>query len=146
MKIILSQDIKSLGKKGDIKDVAEGYARNFLFPKKLAEAATEDKIKNITAQKERERMEEAKNADKTRQLAGILKEKEIVLKLKEKNGKLFGSVSKKDIADSLKKEGVDIAEEKIILTNPIKKTGEYKIEIKLATDVSSHIKLIVQGV
>jgi large subunit ribosomal protein L9 len=145
MKIILLQDIKSLGKKGDVKDVAEGYARNFLFPKKMAEVATEDKIKNVMAQKEKEKIEEAKNADKMRQLAVILKEKEIVLKSKEKNGKLFGSISKKDIAENLEKEGFNIAEEKIILASPIKKTGEYKIEIKLGTGVSSHIKLVVRG-
>jgi len=145
MKIILLQDIKTLGKKGDIKDVAEGYARNFLFPQKIAEIATPEAVKNIIAQKEKEKAEEAKNTDKMRQLAGILRDMEIVLKSKEKNGKLFGSISARDISESLKKEGLDVAEEKIILKNPIKKIGEYRVEIKLTADIASHIKLVVQG-
>ena len=145
MKIILLQDIKTLGKKGDIKDVAEGYARNFLFPQKIAEIANPEAVKNIIAQKEKEKAEEAKNTDKMRQLAGILRDMEIVLKSKEKNGKLFGSISARDISESLKKEGLDVAEEKIILKNPIKKIGEYRVEIKLTADIESHIKLVVQG-
>jgi large subunit ribosomal protein L9 len=145
MKIILLQDIKSLGKKGDIKNVSDGYARNFLFPKKLAQLATDLSIKNIITQKEKEKTEEAKNANKMRQLAGALKEKEIVLKSKEKNGKLFGSISARDIAKNLKKEGFNVAEEKIILPDPVKKTGEYEIEIKLTADISSRIKLKVRG-
>ncbi|MFA6047685.1 MAG: 50S ribosomal protein L9 [Parcubacteria group bacterium] len=146
MKVIFLQDVKSVARKGDIKDVAEGYARNFLFPKKMAEMATDEAIKNVTAQKEKERVEEAKNTEKMRQLAGVLRDMEIVLKSKEKNGKLFGSISKKDIAENLKREGSEITEEKIILENPIKKIGEYKIEIKLTSDIVSYIKLKVEGV
>ena len=146
MKIILLQDIKTLGKKGDVKDVSEGYARNFLLPKKMAVAANDEAVKNITAQKEKEKAEEAKNAEKMRQLAAVLKEREIVIESKEKNGKLFGSISKKDIAASLKKDGIDIAEEKIMLEAPIKKTGGYEIEIKLASGISSRIKVKIKGV
>jgi len=145
MKVILTQDVKNLGKKGDVKEVAEGYARNFLFPKKLAQAATETAIKNAAAQKEKEKVIEDTNAQKMRQIADILKSKEIVLKSKEKGGKLFGSISAKDIAKHLQQSGIELKEENIILKNPIKKIGEYEIEIRLAKDISGKIKLTVAG-
>lgn len=145
MKVILLQNIKALGNKGDIKEVAEGYARNFLFPRKLAQAATESGIKNIEAQKAKEREGERKNIEKMRLLADTLKEKEIVLKSKEKNGKLFGSISKKDIAGALGEKRYGIKENNIILSSPIKNTGEYKIEIKLDTGIFFKINLKVEG-
>lgn len=145
MKVILLQDIKSLGKKGDVKDVSEGYARNFLLPKKMAEIATEEAMKNIMARKEKEKAENAKNTEKMRELAGILKNREVVIKSKEKKGKLFGSISAKEIAGGLKADGVEIASDKIILGSPIKKIGEYAIKIKLAADIQTEIKLKVEG-
>lgn len=145
MKIILLQEVKNLGKKGDVKDVAEGYARNFLFPKKLAEIATPEAMKNVIAQKEKEKAEEAKSIEKMRELAAILKEKEIVIKSKEKKGKLFGSISAKEIANKLKADGIEIESDKIILADPIKKIGEYSIKIKLAQDIISEISLRVEG-
>ena len=145
MKIILTQDIKTLGKKGDVKDVADGYARNFLFPQKLAQAATGAAIENAAVEKEKEKQRTEENSQKMRALAGTLKEKEIVLKSKEKGGKLFGSISAGDIAEKLKQSGIDLKEENIILKNPIKKTGEYEIEIQLDKDIRSKIKLTVSG-
>jgi large subunit ribosomal protein L9 len=145
MKIILIADVKTLGKKGDVKEVAEGYARNFLFPKKLAQAATETAIKNAAAQKEKEMTIDQANAQKMRQIADILKSQEIVLKSKEKGGKLFGSISAKDIAKHLQQSGIELKDENIILKNPIKKIGEYEIEIRLAKDISGKIKLVVKG-
>ena len=115
MKVILLQEIKTLGKKGDIKDVSEGYARNFLFPKKLAQITSESAIKTALIQKEKESKEQQIISDKVNQVAGSLKEKKIVLKAKEKGGKLFGSITKKDIAKALKGEGFDILEKSITL-------------------------------
>ena len=145
MKVILLQEIKTLGKKGDIKDVSEGYARNFLFPKKLAQITSESAIKTALIQKEKESKEQQIISDKVNQVAGSLKEKKIVLKAKEKGGKLFGSITQKDIAKALKGEGFDILEKSIIIKEAIKKTGEYKITIKLSSSVSAEIKLIVSG-
>ena len=145
MKVILLQEIKTLGKKGDIKDVSEGYARNFLFPKKLAQITSESAIKTALIQKEKESKEQQIISDKVNQVAGSLKEKKIVLKAKEKGGKLFGSITQKDIAKALKGEGFDILEKSIIIKEAIKKTGEYKITIKLSYSVSAEIKLIVSG-
>jgi large subunit ribosomal protein L9 len=85
------------------------------------------------------------NAQKMRQIADILKSQEIVLKSKEKGGKLFGSISAKDIAKHLQQSGIELKDENIILKNPIKKIGEYEIEIRLAKDISGKIKLVVKG-
>ncbi|PIP27974.1 MAG: 50S ribosomal protein L9 [Candidatus Moranbacteria bacterium CG23_combo_of_CG06-09_8_20_14_all_35_22] len=145
MKIILFQDIKSLGKKGDIKEVAEGYARNFLFPKKIAQIATESAIKQMEIQKEREKsLELAKNIE-LKSLAEKIKGKKIVITAKEKNGKLFGSITIKNIEEALKKEGLNILPSSIIIKEVIKKVGEYEIEIKLTEKIKEKIKIEIKG-
>ncbi len=96
-------------------------------------------------EKEKNREEKEGNLEKLKQLADTLKNVKVVLKLKEKKGKLFGSVSKKKIAETLVKENLNIAEENIILENPIKKTGLYEIEIELARDIRGRIKLEIVG-
>ncbi len=145
MKVILLQDIKSLGKKGDVKEVAEGYARNFLFPKKLAEIATQEGIKKSVETKEKERLEGEANREKIRELAVALKEKVVVLKSKEKGGKLFGSITAKDILRELQKEKFEVKEKNIILKSPIKKTGTYEINLEFEEKVGTKIQLVVQG-
>jgi large subunit ribosomal protein L9 len=145
MKIILLQDIKTLGKKGEIKDVAEGYGRNFLIPKKMAQVATASAMKNIEELRAKEKEEEIATREKFRSIADKLKSQEIVLKAKEKGGKLFGSVTQKDITQALKNSGFDILEKAIIIKEAIKKTGQYEITVELSRDVETKIKLIVEG-
>jgi len=145
MKIILIGDVKNLGKKGDIKEVAEGYARNFLFPQKLAEAATQSAVEKIAAEKNKEDEERLNRLDNLKKKAASLKEKEFVIKSKEKDGKLFGSVSGKDIAKILSENGFDVKEKNIILKNVFRKTGSYEIKIELAKEISAKIKLKIQG-
>jgi large subunit ribosomal protein L9 len=146
MKIILLQDIKNLGKRGDIKDVAEGYAQNFLMPKKLAEIATGGAIKRIEIEKEREkRLRDGKNED-LRNLAKKIKSKKTTILAKEKGGKLFGSITAKNIAEELQKEGLSILPDSIIIKEAIKKVGEYEIEIKLSEKIKEKIKLEVKGI
>ena len=145
MKIILIGDVKNLGKKGDIKEVAEGYARNFLFPQKLAEAATQSAVEKITAEKNKEDEERLNRLDNLKKMAASLKEKEFVITSKEKDGKLFGSVSGKDIAKILSENGFDVKEKNIILKNVFRKTGSYEIKIELAKEISAKIKLKIQG-
>ncbi|KKP79070.1 MAG: 50S ribosomal protein L9 [Candidatus Moranbacteria bacterium RIFOXYA12_FULL_35_19] len=145
MRIILLQDIKSLGKKGDIKDVAEGYARNFLFPKKIAQIATESAIKQMEIQKEREKsLELAKNIE-LKSLAEKIKGKKIVITAKEKKGKLFGSITAKNIKEELEKEGLNISTDSVIIKETIKKIGEYEIEIKLTEKIKEKIKIEIKG-
>ncbi|MFA6159908.1 MAG: 50S ribosomal protein L9 [Parcubacteria group bacterium] len=146
MKIILLQDIKSLGKKGDVKDVAEGYAQNFLLPKKLAGVATENTIKFFQSQKEKEQKNKIAETERLRNLASTLKDKKITIEAKEKKGKLFGSITVKNIKEALEKEGLNILENSIIIKQAIKKVGEYEIEIKLSEEIREKIKLEVKGV
>ena len=145
MKIILIQDVKNLGKKGDIKEVAEGYAQNFLLPKKLAILATEDVVKIAQAEKEKAVKEENIKNQELRNLVDQLKNKQITLLAKEKGGKLFGSISAKDIAEELKNQGLNISEEFIIIKEAIKKVGEYKIGIKLSKEIETSLSVSVKG-
>lgn len=146
MKVILTQDIKNLGRKGDIKDVAEGYARNFLLPKKLVEIATDSTMKDVEIMKKKESEEQKNQTEKLKKLAADLNGKEFVVKSKEKEGKLFGSVSKKDIAKVLSEGGFEIGEENILLEAPLKRIGKFEVTISFDGGASAKIKLEIQGI
>ncbi len=146
MKIILLQDVKSLGKKGDVKEVAQGYAENFLLPKKLAGIATESTIKIFQSQKEKEQKNKIAETARLKDLVSALKNKKIIIEAKERKGKLFGSITAKNIEEALKKEDLSIPENSIIIKQAIKKVGEYEIEIKLSEEIREKIKLEVKGV
>lgn len=146
MKIILLQDVKSLGKRGDVKEVAEGYAQNFLLPKKLAGVATENTVKLFQSQKEKEQKNKLAETERLRNLASTLKDKKITIEAKGKSGKLFGSITVKNIEEALKKEDLNILADSIIIKQTIKKVGEYEIEIKLSEEIREKIKLEVKGI
>lgn len=145
MKIILLQDVKSLGKKGDVKEVADGYAQNFLLPKKIAEIATENVVRIFQSQREKEQKNKIAEKEQMKKIIDTLKSKKISISAKEKGGKLFGSVTAKNIAEVLEKEGLNISESSIIIKKAIKKTGEYEIEIKLMEGIETKITLEVKG-
>jgi large subunit ribosomal protein L9 len=145
MKVILIQDINNLGKNGDIKEVAEGYARNFLIPGNLVKIATEKAIKEAQENKNKQIAEEQSEFEKIKKLAVDLNGKEFVIKSKEKDGKLFGSVSRKDIAKVLNESRFKIKEDAIDLETPVRKTGKYEIKLELGKNVSAKIKLKIQG-
>lgn len=146
MKVILLQDVKGLGKRGDLKEVAEGYARNFLFSKKLAEIATESVVKKAVATKSKQVEKNQMDLEKTQALASSIEGMSITIFSKEKNGKLFGSVQPKDIVSALKKEGIDISEKAITLENHLKEVGEYEIVIKLDHAIETSLAVIIEGV
>jgi large subunit ribosomal protein L9 len=144
MQIILLQDVKNLGKKGELKSVSDGYARNFLFAKKLAEIATKIAIDRVEASRKKEKTIELENLEKAKKLAAELKDKLIEIKAKGKEeGKLFGSISAKDIANKLSEAGFDIPEKTIIMPAHIKEIGEYEIKISLSQGIETKIKLKV---
>ncbi len=143
MKIVLLSDIKNIGKLGDIKEVADGFARNFLFPKKLAEMATDTAIKKVEIEKQKQNEIAKKNLEATQELASQLDGKEITISAKAKDGKLFGSITAKNIVKELKKEKFDIKENSIIL-EPIKELGEYDLRIELEHGIEVSLKLIVK--
>jgi large subunit ribosomal protein L9 len=144
MKVILTGDLSNLGKRGDIKEVSEGYARNYLIPKKLVVAATEKSISEIEKKKKQEKQAQAENLDKLKRAAAEIKGKEIIIKSKNRKGKLFGSIGSKEILTSLGLSNINLDEKSISLSTPIKKLGEYKIKLKLAPDVEAEILLQVQ--
>lgn len=144
MKIILTKNIEGLGKAGDVKKVADGHARNFLLPQKLAEIATESAIKkagDLAKEKTREKKEELA---KIQESAEKLKGKTITIKAKEKEGKLFGSIGSREIVAGLKKIGLKIPEKSIIMEKPIKEIGGKEIKVKLSGGEKVKIKVIVE--
>jgi len=147
MEVILTRDVEKLGKRGDVVNVSAGYARNFLFPKKLAEEATPKNIKKwekekeiIELKEEEMRAELQTKAEKIRNLA-----LEIEAKAGE-GGRLFGSVTAGDIAEAIKEiTGEEIDRKKIQLEEPIKSLGTFPLKIKFSPDVVSEITVIVKG-
>ena len=144
MKLILKEDVKSLGKMGAIVDVAEGYAKNYLIPKKLAVEAITENIKALEHQK-RVIQEKAK---KVRNSAQSLSDKisSLNLTIKAKAGeeeKLFGSITSMDIADALKNEGIEIDRKKIVLEEPIKRLGSYTVGVKIYPEMTAQLNITV---
>jgi len=145
MKVILLAEVKNLGKKGDVVEVAQGYARNYLLPKGLATEATEGKMKQLiqqqaTAARKKER-EEAKAKDLAERLQGLTVK---VYGKAGEGGKLFGSVNNKDIAEALQKEhGIEIDKRKIILKEPIKQTGTYSLPVRLYPQLEARLNINV---
>jgi large subunit ribosomal protein L9 len=144
MKVVLNQDIKNIGKAGDIKEVSDGYARNFLLPQKLAMPATESAVKQALNAKSKQLEAEKAEQEKMKELAKIIAGKRIVIKAKEKKGKLFGSITVKNIAQELKKEKIEISEKSIIIESPIKEVGEYEIKIRLDHGLETSLMLAIE--
>lgn len=145
MKVILLKDIRNIGKEGDAKEVANGYAHNFLFPRKLAEAATERAIKKITALKEKIATEVQIDLEKTQKLAEELEGREIIILAKEKNGRLFGAINAKNISKEIKKSNFEIDEKAIILEKPIREIGDYEAKIELGHGIEASICVVVES-
>ncbi|SHJ13273.1 50S ribosomal protein L9 [Lutispora thermophila] len=145
MKVVLLQDVKALGKKDDIVNVSDGYARNFLFPKKLAVEATAGKLNEINDKKSSLENKKRKELEEAKKLAERLNNIEIVIKTKAGvNGKLFGSITAKDIADLIKENHkIEIDKKKIVLEDAIKSLGTHEIEIKVYPEVVAKVKVTV---
>lgn len=146
MKIILLQDVKGQGKKGDLLDVNEGYARNFLIKKGLAEAATSNKINELNQRKSADEYHKREELKAMKALSEEIKDKKFTVSIKVgANGKVFGSVTAQDVSDSLKAAGYDIDKKKIVLASPIKLVGDYEVTLKLAEGITSKITVQVKG-
>ena len=145
MKIILLQDVKSLGKKGEIVEVNQGYARNFVLPKKLGVEATPENLNDLKLKNKNDDKIAAENLAAAEKLRDDLKEKKIVAQMKVgSNGKTFGSISSKEIAELIKSQlGIDVDKKKIILNDPVKAIGGYNIGIKLHPQVTAELLLDV---
>lgn len=146
MKVILLKDVKGQGKKGQVVNVSDGYARNFLFPKSLAEEANSGNLNILNKKNEIERKKKLAEVEEAQSEADKLRNKEINIIAKSgENGKLFGAITNKDIAVEIKnKFGMDIDKKKIVM-DTIKLAGAYDIEVKLYAEIAIKMKVIVKS-
>ena len=145
MKVILKQDVKSLGKKDEIVNVSDGYANNFLLPKGLAMPATAGGINEVKNKQQAADEKKKREIAAAKELAEALKDKEVVITLKcGAGGKLFGAVSSKEVAEELKKQhGFTLDKKKIVIPDAIKSLGTYNVNIKLHKDVTGTLAVKV---
>ncbi|MFW6000952.1 MAG: 50S ribosomal protein L9 [Halanaerobium sp.] len=145
MKVILREDVKKLGSKGDVVDVADGYARNYLFPRGMAAEATKGKMKEIEEQEAKKERLAAERKEEAEKLKSKLESEKFVLKVKAgEQGRLFGSVNTKDIAEAAAEKGYDIDKRKIELDDSIKNLGVHNVNVKLYDDITAELKVDVQ--
>ena len=144
MKVILLEDVRGSGKAGDVVNVSDGYARNMLIPKGLAMEATPQNLKQLEKKKEAMARKFAEDKAQALEIKKKLEETSVTVKAKAgENGKVFGSITSKDIADALNEMGYEIDKKKIQLESPIKTTGTTEVTIKLFTEVTGKIKVNV---
>lgn len=141
MKVILLEDVKSLGKKGEIVNVSDGYARNFIIPKKKGVEATSANLNTLKLQKANEEKVAQENLEHAQALAKELEKASVEIRIKVgEGGKLFGSISSKEIAAALMEQHqLEVDKKKIVLDDPIKELGEHTVKIKLHKDVSAQV-------
>lgn len=144
MKVIFLQDVKGKGNTGDVKDVSEGYARNFLFPKNLAIEANKGNLKKLEAKKKGEEKRAQEELGEAKDLKAELEKMEITLKAKSGDGgRLFGSITSKQIAQALQKKGTKVDKRKIELNDPIRTLGYTDVPIKVHPKVTAVVKVHV---
>lgn len=148
MEIILLSDVKSLGKKGEIVKVSDGYARNFILPKRLGLEATKQNLYELKLQKDAEERRQKELLEEARQLGNKLEKITLKVTIKAgEGGKTFGSVSSKEIAAALKSQaGIELDKKKLMLPEAIKNAGSYSVAVKLHPQVTTEMKVIVEAV
>jgi len=146
MKVILLKDVKGTGKKGEMKEVSDGYARNFLFPKKMAVAADSTAVKELKEKNKSEEFKAQQEFDNAVLLGKEMEKVSIDIYTKAgEGGRLFGSITSKDIAEQLKKQkDIDVDKRKIVLEEPIRVLGSTKVEIKIHPKVTTNIRVDVK--
>lgn len=147
MDIILIQDVKSLGKKGEVVKVNDGYARNFILPKKLGLEANKQNLYDLQQQKAAEEKKQKEILDEAKEFGKQLESITVKLSIKVgEGGKTFGSISTKEIASAVKEQfDIDIDRKKLQLSDPIKNAGSYTIMVKLHPQVSADLKVVVEA-
>ena len=145
MKVILQQDVRGQGKKGQMIEVAEGYARNFLLPRKLAVPATADAMNTMKLREKAKKAEDARLKAEAEAIAGKLKNSPVKITARAgANGKLFGAVTSKEVSDALQSQyAIDLAKQKIVMDEPIKAYGSYELKAKLGYEVSGTVYVMV---
>lgn len=147
MQVILLQDVKGVGKAGDVAKVSDGYARNMLLPRKLAKEATSANLKEMEKSNAKSEAMKADKMARAKAQADEMKSVKVVIKTKGgEGGRLFGSITSKDIADALQQQhGIEVDKRKFVLDSPIKQIGDYMVEIKLYPEVTAKCRVIVEA-
>ena len=145
MKVIFNVDVKGQGKKGELKEVSDGYARNFLLPRKLAAEATSDNINTMKLQEKARLAQIAKEKAEAEANAKKLAEVQVIIRAKAgAGGKLFGAITSQEISDALKAQhGIEIEKNKIVQADPIKAYGNYSVKAKMGHEISGTVNLLV---
>ncbi len=146
MKLVLLKDVKGIGKAGDMKNVSDGYAQNFLIPNKLAQKATSGNVKRAEESAKKAQEQAEKRLKEVQKIVADVDKKSFVIKARtqESSEKLFGSIDKKQIIEELEKENIKVGEATIGLKKPIKYLGEYPVKIGFAKGISATIKIVVE--
>jgi large subunit ribosomal protein L9 len=147
MKVILLEDVKGVGKKGQIINASDGHATNFLLPRKLAIEATKANLANLESQQKRAEQKVANEVTAAQALADRIKEARLILRVKTgEKGKMFGSISNKELAEAMQSQHkISIDKKKIVLSQPVKNTGEYTATVKLHAQVAAPLHFEVTG-
>ena len=146
MKVILLSDVKGQGKKGEIVNVSDGYARNFLFPRNLAQEANAQNLNSAQVRQDAAAHKKAVEKKNAEELAAQLADRGVTIQAKcGSTGRLFGAITNAEIAEALSAQtGLDIDQKKVVLQNPIKELGTYTVTLKLYAGVQTNIRLTVQ--
>lgn len=146
MQVVLLQDVKSLGKKGDVVKINDGYARNYVLPKKLGVEATPANLNDLKLQKANAERIEAEKVAEAKALAEKLENASVTLKIKTgEGGKTFGSITGKEIAAALKSElGIDVDKKKIVIADPIKAVGTRNVTVKLHKEINANLTVKIE--
>jgi large subunit ribosomal protein L9 len=144
MKVIFLKDVKGQGKKGEVKDLSEGYVRNFLLPKGLVAAASEGNVKQLEHHKQSETKRKDKEKADAQELAAKLGDMVVVIKSKSgEGGRLFGSITSKQIAEELEKKGIHLDKRKIEMSDAIRSLGTTTVKVKLYPEVTAELRVQV---
>ena len=147
MKVILKQDVKGLGKKEQMVEASDGYARNFLLPRGLAVEATSSNVNIMKTKKEAEAQKKDREISQAKELAKKIKDITVTLKVKAgENGKLFGSITSKDVAEALKsQQKLDIDKKKLVMPDSLKAVGTFEVEVKLYSEINSKFTVKIES-
>lgn len=145
MKVILMQDVKGKGKKGQLLEISDGYARNFLLPRKLAIEATPDAINTMRMNDKATQERIAREKAEALATAKVLREMTVTVTAKGGGaGRLFGSVTNQEISDALSKQGIKLDKRKIVISDPIKSVGTYTVTCKLGYEITAHLTVKIE--
>jgi large subunit ribosomal protein L9 len=147
MKLILAKDVPALGKAGEVVEVKEGYARNYLLPRGLAREATSGQMKSLNLEHEAKERRQAREFEEARRRVASLQAKDVEVQAKAgEGGRLFGSITAADVADALSRRGVEVSKKQIVLEDPIKTIGSYKVDVKVSHGLHATVTVNVRPI